>query len=174
MAILVCPLSRVLDQVRTHRPSRVVSLLDPGTQWPDVSQDGIDAHLKVGVHDILEPQAGCTDPQAHHVHEILDFLRPWDQAAPLLIHCYAGISRSTATAFIAACLHNPDVEEIVLARALRSASSSAHPNRRIVALADAALGRAGRMSQAILAIGPGANWHEIGEAQPFAIAARHG
>lgn len=174
MAILVCPLSRVQEQVRTHRPSRVVSLLDPGTHWPDVGQDGINAHLRIGVHDIAEPQAGCTDPQAHHMHEILDFLRPWDQAAPLLIHCYAGISRSTATAFIAACLHNPDVDEAVLARALRSASPSASPNRRIVALADAALGRQGRMSQAILSIGKGAHWSEIGEAQPFAIAARHG
>lgn len=174
MTIVVCPLSRVGEQIRLHRPSRVVSLLDPDTPWPNVQAAGIANHLKVGIHDIDAPQPGCIDPQAHHIREIVEFLEPWDRAAPLLIHCYAGISRSTATAFIAACLHNPEIEEQKLALALRKASPTATPNRHLVALADAHLGRGGRMSQAIEAIGRGGRWEEIGEAQPFAIAAHHG
>lgn len=174
MAILVCALSHVAQQVRTHRPSRVISLLDPSTPWPDVGREGVAHHLKVGVHDIVEPEPGSERPQARHVRDILEFLGGWDRAAPLLVHCYAGISRSTATAFIAACVHNPGADEGEMAQALRLASPTATPNRRIVALADAELGRGGRMERAIAAIGRGASWSEIGEAQPFQIAARHG
>jgi predicted protein tyrosine phosphatase len=91
----------------------------------------------------------------------------------MLIHCYAGISRSTATAYIAACVHNPEADEHGIARALRTASPTATPNRRFIALADAALARNGRMNRAIEAIGRGfPRWPEIPEAQPFALPSR--
>ena len=64
----------------------------------------------------------------------------WDRAAPLLIHCFAGVSRSTAAAFIAACALSPRRDEGEIARALRAASPTATPNARLVALADATLG----------------------------------
>jgi predicted protein tyrosine phosphatase len=101
--------------------------------------------------------------------EILEFIETWDRAAPILIHCYAGISRSTATAFITACVHNPAIEEEEIAHALRAASHVAWPNRRLVALADAELGRNGRMVAAIDAIGPGRSWEEFGENTPFEL-----
>lgn len=47
-------------------------------------------------------------------------------------------------------------EEVALADALRSAAPFATPNRRLVALADAALDRQGRMVEAVAAIGRGA------------------
>ena len=59
----------------------------------------------------------------------------------MLIHCFAGVSRSTAAAFIAACALAPNRDEATIARALRAASPTATPNARLVALADAALGR---------------------------------
>jgi predicted protein tyrosine phosphatase len=105
---------------------------------------------------------------------ILDFISGWEREAPILIHCYAGISRSTATAYITACAHNPAADEEEIARALRAASPTASPNRRFIALADAELGRSGRMSRAIDTIGRGPPWYEVGEAEPFAIAARFG
>ncbi|MEZ6023242.1 MAG: hypothetical protein R3C16_07505 [Hyphomonadaceae bacterium] len=56
-----------------------------------------------------------------------------------------------------------------------AASPTATPNRRFVALADAAMGRGGRMSRAVQAIGVGApQWPAIDEAQPFTLAARFG
>lgn len=166
MAILVCPLSRVPEMVKARSPSHVISLLDPESAFP--SPGG--RHLKVSVHDIVDDALGLTAPARQHMAEILDFIDTWERSAPILIHCYAGISRSTATAFITACMHNPGIDEEEIALALRAASAVAWPNRRIVALADAALERNGRMTAAINAIGPGVSWEEAGENTPFEIA----
>ena len=84
----------------------------------------------------------------------------------MLIHCWAGISRSTASAFITACVHNPNADEEEIALAIRSASPTASPNPRLVGYADALLGRGGRMSKAVEAIGRGA---VSDEAQTFSI-----
>lgn len=155
---------------RERKPSHVVSLLDPGSAFPDIPGYGEDRHLRVGVHDIEADEAGFDAVCDKRIRAILDFVALWEREAPILIHCYAGISRSTATAFIAACAHNPHLSEEQVARSLRAASATASPNRRFVALADAELGRGGRMSAAIEAIGRGGNWYEIGEAAPFTLA----
>jgi predicted protein tyrosine phosphatase len=88
----------------------------------------------------------------------------------LVVHCWAGISRSTAAAFAALCAINPDVDEELIARRLREASPTAYPNRLMIRLADAALGRRGRMMQAIEGIGRGV---VAVEAVPFALRADH-
>lgn len=103
-------------------------------------------HLQLDVHDIeseIEGMSACCDTR---MGRIIEFVGGWDRNAPILIHCWAGISRSTATAYITACVHNPGADERVIAEALRDASPTATPNRRFVALADQALGRNGRMS----------------------------
>lgn len=169
MTIIVCPLSRAPELARQRRPSRVVSLLDPESAFPKLEGYEHDRHLCVEVHDINQETEGfdaCCDLR---MRRILDFVLSWDRQDPLLVHCYAGISRSSATAFIAACAHNPQVDEGEIAWALRNASAAAWPNRRFVALADAELGRAGRMSKAIADIGDGRNWYDIGENTPFML-----
>ena len=57
------------------------------------------------------------------------FLKEWDRKRPMLIHCWAGISRSTAAAYTALCLFRPQADEEELAWELRTASPSATPNR---------------------------------------------
>ena len=98
--------------------------------------------------------------------KLLGFIRAWDKSAPLLIHCWAGISRSTAAGYIATCLLQPQRDEMELALALREASPSATPNPMLVALADEALAREGRMVAAIRRIGRGA---DAFEGLPFAL-----
>jgi predicted protein tyrosine phosphatase len=170
MAIIVCPLSRVVSIAGSRAPARIVSLLDPFTPFPEPVGFGADQHLKVKIHDITSHEPGLVVPSDDHVDEIIGFVSDWSREAPILIHCYAGISRSTATAFITACIHNPAVDEEAIAFALRAASATATPNARIVALADASLGRGGRMSKAVAAIGRGSpGWPEISEAKPFEI-----
>ena len=174
MAILVCPLSRAPDIARARKPSHVVSLLDPGTSFPVI--DGLSEHrrLRLSIHDIEIEADGLAACAEAHIDAILDFVTGWTGDAPLLIHCYAGLSRSTATAFITACARNPGADETQIAAALRQASPTASPNRRFVALADKALRRGGAMSRAIEAIGRGPPWHEMGEAAPFMLPARFG
>ena len=174
MAIIVCPLSQAPSIARQRRPSHVISLLDPGSAFPLLSGYGYDRHLCVPIHDIEAEAEGLDAVDADHIRTILEFVGAWRRDEPILIHCYAGISRSTATAYITACAHNPQADEEEIALALRTASPTASPNRRFVALADAELGREGRMTQAIDRIGRGPPWHEIGEASPFSLASRFG
>jgi predicted protein tyrosine phosphatase len=175
MPIIVCPLSRAPSLAREQRPSHAVSLLDPGTPFPSLADFCGEQHLRIEVHDVESEGLETHTPADAHVRAILDFVQSWDRAQPMLIHCFAGISRSTATAFITACVHNPRADERRIALALREASPSASPNRRFVALADAALAREGRMIGAIEAIGRGDKpWWEIGEAKPFVLASRFG
>ncbi len=171
MTIIVCSLSRAPDIAKQHTPSRAVSLLDRDSSFPALGLG--DRHLQLDVHDIeaeIDGLDACCDAR---MGRILDFVGGWDRNAPILIHCWAGISRSTATAYITACVHNPDANEHAIAQALREASPTATPNRRFIALADAALGRNGRMNAAIEAIGRGfPRWPEIKEAEPFTLTSQ--
>ncbi len=119
---------------------------------------GISAHnhLILGMDDITGPLEGYVAPANEHILRLLGFVHDWDRTAPLVVHCYAGISRSTAAAYVAACALNPHRDEMAIAAGLRRASPTATPNARIVALADRALNREGRMSSAIEHIGRGA------------------
>jgi predicted protein tyrosine phosphatase len=161
MTLLVCPLSQ-LDAARTlYRPSHMVSLLSPTTPtetWPKAQAD--DVQLRLAFHDIAEPREDLIPPDAAQVEQLLAFAAGWDASRPMLVHCWAGVSRSTAAAFIIACQRAPERSESEIAQALRSAAPYATPNPLLVALADSALDRAGRMLAAIAAIGRGADAFE--------------
>jgi predicted protein tyrosine phosphatase len=159
-AIYVCPLSRLSETVKQSGARHIVTLINDGTVV--TRPDDVDAlnHLRIGMHDICEPADGMVCPADTHVGELLTFIDRWDRAAPIVIHCFAGISRSTAAAFTALCAIRPDLDENAAAALLRSRSPEATPNARFVALADATLGRDGRMIRAVQAIGRGADAFE--------------
>ena len=129
-------------------------------------QSGRSGIFYLAVSDIVEPTPGQVLPDAAHLDQLLGFVHVWDRTAPMLIHCFAGVSRSTAAAYIAACALKPERDEFAIARALRAASPTASPNTRLVALADDKLGRRGRMSEAIAAIGRG---EDCFEGEPFTL-----
>lgn len=154
--IVVSPLSRLAQTSEAHRPANMITLVSQKQHVERPAQIG-DAHsLHLTFNDITEPMEGLVAPDQHHIMALLDFARRWDYSAPLLIHCYAGISRSTAAAYIIALALNPKLDEHALAQYLRRESPSATPNGRMIALADALLGREGRMIDAIQMIGRGA------------------
>jgi len=153
--IHVCSLSRLHQTVRQTGARHMVTLLKDVELVQRPGGITLENHLILGMDDITGPIDGYVAPAHEHVAKLIDFVRNWDRAAPMVMHCYAGISRSTAGAYVAACALNPQREELAIAQALRLASPSATPNLRIVALADRALGRGGRMTAAIEHIGRG-------------------
>ena len=152
MKIWISSLRDVHDAHAQAGPAQVVSLLSPGSDFPDFDGFGDDRHMRVEVNDILEDMENRPAPGEQHVEDVISFLRGWKPDDALLIHCWAGMSRSTATAMIAACLHNPHADEAKIGAALAAASPTAYPNTRIVAIADEILGRDGRMAKAADAI----------------------
>lgn len=168
MTLIVSPLSQLQRVIAVRAPSHLVTLMDPASLIETPAGVAPERHLKLGVNDIVEAAEGRTCPDEGVVLRLVEFGRGWDGSRPLLVHCWAGISRSTAAAFALACARNPDAPELAIAQALRSASAKAHPNRRIVHLADDLLGRRGRMADAIEAIGPG---EAAEENQPFDLPA---
>lgn len=165
----VCSLSRLTETVTKTRASHVVTLINAETTVPTPQGIEPDRHLFLGFNDIVTPVEGLLPPAELHVLRLLEFVRAWDQSAPLVIHCWAGISRSTAGAYITACALRPDADEDDLAQLLRRNAPSATPNARLVAFADKLLQRNGRMIDAIRSIGRGA---DAFEGTPFSLPIR--
>lgn len=165
--IHVCSLARLHETVAETGASHVVTLIKDISLVSRPERVAPENHLMLDMDDIAQPLDGYVAPAEAHVADLIRFIGAWDRGAPLVVHCYAGISRSTAGAFVAACVLNPQREERRIAEAIRAASPTASPNPLIVAHADRMLGRKGRMVAAIAAIGQGL---PVYPADPFRLA----
>jgi len=154
--IIVCGLHAAPDLVVKHKVGSAIGILAPETAHPVFPSLAEDKRLRLSFNDINAPTEGMIAPSDSDVERLISFVKAWDQKSPMLVHCWAGISRSTATAFAAMCILRPDEDEMSLAAQLRAASASATPNRLITAKMDEALGREGRMLRAVESIGRGA------------------
>ncbi len=130
--------------------SHVLSILDPEWPVPDAfGTFGEHRRLELRFHDVIEDTERTNGPQESHVAQLLgfgrDLLAEPAPAAHLLVHCHAGISRSTAAMalILAQALPQRDAEAI-LAEVLRI-REKAWPNLHIVELGDAMLGRGGTL-----------------------------
>lgn len=171
MRLHVCSLARLADTVAATGARHMVTLINEGTPVMRPPSIAADDHLFLGMNDIVTPMDGYISPAEQHVHALLAFTGRWWRngraETPLVIHCWAGVSRSTAGAFVTACALNPDRSEDDLADAIRAQSPSATPNARIVAIADALLRRDGRMIAAVARIGRGRDCYE---GEPITLA----
>ena len=164
--LIVSPVHHVTGLAARRNPSHVISLELPAQEAADTPFEN---HRRFSFNDITEPRPGLVAPSAAMIGALLDFGRGWDGARPLLVHCWAGISRSCAAAFVLACDRNPGRERAIAAE-LRSRAPFATPNRLMVRLADDLLARDGRMVAAIDAIGRGA---EAPHGAPFDLPVRY-
>lgn len=158
--LYVCSLAKLNDTARRVEARHVVTLINADMAVPTPEGVSPDNHLFLGFNDIVAPIDGLLPPGEDHVQQLLDYVRKWDRKDAMIIHCWAGISRSTAGAFIAACVLNPGVSEDHIAQVLRREAPSCTPNARLVSIADRLLDRDGRMIEAIRRIGRGANAFE--------------
>ena len=162
----VCSLAALPDTVKATGASHILTVMANVEQVQRPASVLEANHSRVSMDDITEHMDGFLAPSDLHIEKVLGFVRRWDRQAPMVVHCYAGISRSTASAFAAACMLNPHRDEVSIARQIRAASPIAQPNRLIVSLADKALGRDGRMLRALDEMGPGSM---TVEGRPFRI-----
>lgn len=153
--IHVCSLARLHATVARTGAQHVVTLMKDVSMVRRPESVVETNHLLLDMDDITAVIDGFVPPAEHHVEKLIDFVTGWQRAAPIVVHCFAGISRSTAGAFIAACALNPQRDELSIAQAIRAVSPTAQPNIRLVSLADDILSRQGRMADAVRAIGPG-------------------
>jgi len=153
--IHVCSLARLYATVDETGARHIVTLLRMTDRVERPRQIAPENHLVLAVDDIAMPMEGYTVPAQEHLERLIDFVGLWDRAAPMVVHCYAGISRSTAGAYVAACALNPARDEQQIAWDIRRASRTAQPNVAIVSIADRLLKRQGRMVRAVETIGPG-------------------
>jgi predicted protein tyrosine phosphatase len=152
--LLVAPLSSLTDALDVHAPSHLISLLSPEHMIETPAGFPAALHLKLGINDIVDPQEGTAPPAREHIDQLLAFARGWDAKRPILIHCWAGISRSMASAYTILCDRLGPGREVEIARAMRTRAPHAQPNRLLVRHADDALGRGGRMVAALNSMGP--------------------
>lgn len=164
--IHVCSLSRLHSTVEETKARHIVTMLRLSDRVARPQHIAAENHLVLAMDDIVAEAEGFVVPGEEHVYRLIDFAQRWDRTAPMVVHCFAGISRSSAGAFVAACALNPDRDELQIAQAIRKASRTAQPNARIVAIADRILAREGRMTRAVERIGPGA---PASEGEPFRI-----
>jgi predicted protein tyrosine phosphatase len=151
-ALTVCGLDE-LDRHSERGVTHVLSILDPEWPGPDALED-FEPHSRVTFrfHDAIEPERGVVLPQKSDVDAILAFGRDAGGVNHLLIHCHAGISRSTAAMLmILAQAHPHEFEDAIVDRLLEI-RPQAWPNSRMIGFADERLGRDGRLSAAVARI----------------------
>lgn len=158
--IVVCRLNQIAESAVRHGAREMISLLAENQAFHRPAVIDRNRHLTLGVNDISEDRPGLVTPAEIHVERIVRFARGWDRRAPLLVHCWLGISRSPAAAAIAALAVEPDQDEMALAERLRAASPFITPNAALIDIGDAFLERCGRLKRAIKAIGRGADAYE--------------
>jgi predicted protein tyrosine phosphatase len=153
--ILVSPLSAIEQAIESWRPSHLVTLLSPEHMIETPPGIVAERHLKLALNDVVEDVRDMVAPTREHVSRLVEFGRGWEAEAPILIHCWAGVSRSMAAAYALLCQRAAPGGELEIARALRQRAPHAYPNSLMIRHADMLLQRDGRMVAAIASIGRG-------------------
>ena len=149
-----------LDELAGHcsiNASHVLSILDPDQPTPEAfGSYGEHERLEVRFHDIIDPAPGLVLPQPEHVAAILafgrDMLAEPASARHLLVHCHAGISRSTASMAMLLPQALPDQPAATALEMVLRIRAQAWPNTRMIGFADAMLGRNGELIEATRAL----------------------
>jgi len=131
--------------------SHVISILDPETQEPGaLARFTPPARVTYRFDDVIRTIPGYAAPEGHDVERLLEHgtLLRREPVNHLLIHCHAGVSRSTAAAAIIMVQDKPGREDdaFSLIRRIRPRS---WPNSRMIAMADSLLGRGGAFQAAL-------------------------
>jgi predicted protein tyrosine phosphatase len=147
-----------IDELEGHcvlGATHVLSILDPDYPVPEAfGQYGEHERLELRFNDIIDPTPGMILPGPGHVEAILGFGRSLaaeanaprpHPPATLIVHCHAGISRSTASMALILAQALPDEPAEAILGTVLDIRDKAWPNLRIIEIGDAMLGRDGTL-----------------------------
>jgi predicted protein tyrosine phosphatase len=145
--VTICGIAE-LDRHCAVGVTHVLSILDP--EWPDPSAfDAFLPHRRLALrfHDIIEPLPDRLPPTRRDVEQLLAFGCELGEPSlnHLLVHCHAGVSRSTAAAALILAQAFPDRPAVDALDAVVRLRPHAWPNLRILEFGDELLGRNGEI-----------------------------
>jgi predicted protein tyrosine phosphatase len=137
-----------LDEEMCSPAARIVSIIGSADLPPQILTRVGRPVLTLRFDDIVAVEPGCTLPTREHVQALLDFDAAAQPEEPLLVHCAAGISRSTAAMAVLLAARHPALTDEIFA-AIRTIRPRAWPNSLVVTLGDEMLGRRGALLAAL-------------------------
>jgi predicted protein tyrosine phosphatase len=153
MKITICGIPELASHSETG-VTHVLSILDPG--WPDPEAfNDFPTHRRVALRftDVIAPLPGTTMPTEQDVALLLEFGREVMEAGPeahLLIHCHAGVSRSTASAALLLAQADPTRSAEAIFAEIGRIRPRAWPNLLMLEYGERALGRSGEIAPAVV------------------------
>jgi len=137
--------------------SHVLSILDPDHPVPEAfGAFGEHEKVEMRFHDIIDDTPGLLLPQPEHVERVLalgrSLLSEPAATAHLLVHCHAGISRSTASMTLILAQALPEQPADAILALVHGIREKAWPNLRLIEIGDAMLGRGGALVEATHAL----------------------
>jgi len=152
--ITICGISE-LGEHSAAGVTHVLSLLGPNApDPPEFATFAPHRRLILRFHDVIDPQPNQIAPTREDVERLLVFGREVGERpeAHLLVHCRAGVSRSTAAAALILMQANPKWPASAALDAVAAIRPHAWPNLLILELGDSLLGRNGEIVAAAGAI----------------------
>jgi predicted protein tyrosine phosphatase len=161
--LTICGLEELAGHCEARGVTHVLSILDPGFPEPDsIRHFDIGRRLRLHFHDVIEALPGWIAPERWDVELLLAFGRTLGDPAlvtrmeapgtHLLIHCHAGLSRSTASAILLLAQREPARAARDIVGQVIRLRPQAWPNLRMVEMGDALLGRGGEIVAAVGAL----------------------
>jgi predicted protein tyrosine phosphatase len=134
--------------IAPQRCAQIICLVSIGDSQDELpaGYDNVLHKLRLLVADVVT-ELGAREEDIQQIVRLAERLR--SETGTVLVHCEAGVSRSSAAALIMyAYWFGPGREEQAMARVL-SQRPVAIPNRRMIELADRLLDRGGRLVEAL-------------------------
>lgn len=154
--ITICGIEELADH-GTLGATHVLSILDPDHPVPEAFGTwGEHVKLELRFHDIVDEQPGLIAPGRADVEALLglghDLATERARRGELVVHCHAGISRSTASMALILAQAMPEADAATVLRIVHAIREKAWPNLRMIEFGDAMLGRGGALIAATTAL----------------------